>query len=140
MTVTNASGTERVLKADAGHVAAAYTATSQAGQGRTVDHAYLWVPESTFPAVRMDTAYVSGTRGRERLTVYTDNRAGLRDAIQRADVRLSATDLARIKPHPIRNRLKHRTAWLRRLGAALKQRAVEPLVQLTQAHARSRSR
>lgn len=113
--VNESSGAKRMLEGFQNWTHG-YVATSQAGQGRTVDRAFLWVPEATFPAVRMDTAYTSGTRGRESVTIYTDNREGLLDAMVRVDDRMLATDLVRVPRKGIREKLKRRVSFLRDLG------------------------
>jgi ATP-dependent exoDNAse (exonuclease V) alpha subunit len=108
--VKTASGAERVLRADTGHVTAGYVSTSQGGQGKTVDEVMLWAPSSTLGAVKMDTAYTTGTRGKERLTIYTDNKAELLEAAQREDRRMLASDLVRRHTH------KRYLGWLRSLA------------------------
>lgn len=116
MRVRVGDGMDRILDGDVGHIAPAYVSTSQGGQGKTVDRMYLWMPAVTFPAVRMDTAYTSGTRGRERLTVYTDDKQALLHAIKREDTRMLATDMVKLPKRKLRVRLKRRVALLRDLG------------------------
>ena len=125
--VKTGSGMNRVLPADIGHVRPGYVTTSQSGQGKTVDRMFLWVPAATFPAVRMDTAYTSGTRGREQLTVYTDDREGLLDAAKREDTRMLASDLVRQPRRGLRERLKRHVAFLRRVATLGRQ--PEPTLQ-----------
>lgn len=134
MRVRTASGADRVLDKDVGHVVAGYVSTSQAGQGKTVDHVMLWAPSSTFGATRMDTAYTSGTRGRERLTLYTDDRQGLLEAVSREDTRLLASDLVRRQRKTLRERLKHRVA---QLGQAVLRREPEHTITKEMHHGKS---
>ena len=60
-----------------GHIAHAYCITSHAAQGKTVSHVLASMPESTFGAIDGNLAYVTVSRGKEGITVYTDNKEGL---------------------------------------------------------------
>ena len=81
-----------------GHLALGYCVTSHASQGRTVDRVFVAVGSASFPAASRESLYVSASRGRERVTVYTDDQAELRRAVQRTDPRLTATDLVGSEP------------------------------------------
>lgn len=130
--VKTGSGLSRVLAADVGHVRAGYVTTSQSGQGKTVDRMFLWAPAATFPAVRMDTAYTSGTRGREQLTVYTDDKEGLLQAAKREDHRLLASDLVRQPRNGLRQRLKKHLSFLRRVASLGRDRehTIQPQLEI----------
>lgn len=136
--VQTASGADRILRADAGHFRSAITQTSQASQGRTTDHVFLWLPTSTFPAIRTATAYVAGTRGRKAVTAFTDDIEGLREAVNRDDERQLASELVRLTSKGVRSRLKRYVHWLRAVTRPAT-RAPEPVHQLTQQHERSMS-
>lgn len=75
------------------HFTYGYCVTSHAAQGKTVDRVLVAQSSESFPATSREQFYVSASRARERLTVYTDDKAGLRAAIRRADPRIAATDL-----------------------------------------------
>ncbi|MBC7853467.1 MAG: hypothetical protein IAF94_08530, partial [Pirellulaceae bacterium] len=47
----------------------------------------------SFPASSREQFYVSASRARESVTVYTDDKEALREAISHSDERLSAMDL-----------------------------------------------
>ncbi len=85
-------GGRAILKGYA-HLAHGYVVTSYAAQGKTVDRVVVVQPSGTFRASGREQFYVSVTRGRESVTVLTDDRAGLRRAVERSDPRTSATDL-----------------------------------------------
>jgi hypothetical protein len=69
--------------------------TSHAGQGKTADRVLVALSSLSFSASGREQFDVSVSRGRESVTVYTDNTAGLRRAIERADPHRSATELVR---------------------------------------------
>ncbi|MGE3308704.1 MAG: MobF family relaxase [Limisphaerales bacterium] len=70
-----------------------YCVTSHASQGRTVDRIFVAVDSHTLQAAHLNQFYVSCSRGREQVRVYTDSRAFLSDVVRRRADRLSATEL-----------------------------------------------
>jgi ATP-dependent exoDNAse (exonuclease V) alpha subunit len=86
-------GNGLVLGRDYAHFAYGYVSTSHASQGKTVDHVFVVQGAESFPASSQEQFYVSATRARQSLIVYTDDKAGMKQAIQRSDPRLSATEL-----------------------------------------------
>jgi len=60
-----------------GHIAHAHCITSHASQGKTVDEVFIWQPAATFPAADAKQFYVSVSRGREKVHIYTDNKEDL---------------------------------------------------------------
>ena len=111
-----------VVAADFGHLAHGYAVTSHASQGRTVDTVLLAQSAVSFPASGREQFYVSASRGREAVVVYTDDKAGLARAVGRADPRLTATELVGRPPTPPRRHL----AALRRLAAFERAHAAPP--------------
>lgn len=110
--------TGAVLAADFGHLAHGYVVTSHASQGKTVDRVLVAQSSLSFAASGREQFYVSASRGRDSVTVYTDDKAGLRRAIERSDPHRSATELVRpAAPAPAVWR-----AWVRRRLALLGQR------------------
>ncbi|NUQ44815.1 MAG: relaxase domain-containing protein [Phycisphaerae bacterium] len=77
---------------DYGHLAHGYVVTSHASQGKTVDRVFIGQSSHSFPASSREQFYVSASRGREGVTVYTDDKEALLDAVRRSDERLSATE------------------------------------------------
>ncbi len=75
------------------HLAHGHVATSHASQGRTVDRVFIVQGAESYPASSREQFYVSATRAREQLFVFTDDREGLRRAIRRSDPRPTATEL-----------------------------------------------
>ncbi len=78
---------------DFGHLTHGYCLTSHASQGKTVDVVLVCQGAESYPASTPEQFYVSASRGRERVTVYTDDRAALRAAIGRVTPRVTATEL-----------------------------------------------
>lgn len=70
-----------------------YCVTSHASQGRTVDHVYVAVNSASWQATHRNQFYVSASRGREQVQVYTDDLEFLRSAVRRSAARLSASEM-----------------------------------------------
>lgn len=83
-----------VVGRDYGHIAHGYVTTSHASQGKTVDRVLIAMGHESRPAINAEQFYVSVSRGRDQATIYSDlTPAELREAIQKADPRKSATEL-----------------------------------------------
>lgn len=72
-----------------------YVVTSHASQGRTVNTVLICQGARTLRAASQEQAYVSVTRGRQEVHIFTDDKAQIREAIARSAKRESATSLAR---------------------------------------------
>jgi len=70
-----------------------YCITSHAAQGRTVDHVAVAVDAKTVQAANLKQFYVSASRGREQVRIYTDDREFLARAVAKPGHRLTATEL-----------------------------------------------
>ena len=75
-----------------GFLAYGYVTTSHASQGRTVDRVFVGQGSESFVASSREQFYVSASRARERVTVYTDDKEALLEAVKRSDDRLTATE------------------------------------------------
>jgi conjugative relaxase-like TrwC/TraI family protein len=82
-----------VISKDFGHIAHAYCITSHASQGKTVDRVFIGQSPDSFPASSQEQFYVSASRGREQVTVYTSNKTALLEAVSHSDDRMTATEL-----------------------------------------------
>lgn len=71
------SKVEYRLDKEFGHIAHAYCVTSHASQGKTVDEVFIAQPAATFAATNAKQFYVSVSRGRERVRIYTDDKEQL---------------------------------------------------------------
>jgi conjugative relaxase-like TrwC/TraI family protein len=76
-----------------GHLAHGYVVTSVASQGKTVDRVFVGQSADSFGASSQEQFYVSASRAREQVTIYTDDKEQLLSAINRSDDRLTATEL-----------------------------------------------
>lgn len=89
----SSEGKEIILPQDFGNINHAYVLTSHASQGKTVDNVYIVQPSATFPAVDMKQFYVSVSRGRDSVSIYTDSKEELLEHVQISGDRLSAVEL-----------------------------------------------
>ncbi len=85
--------TRKILKFNQGNFDYAYCHTSYGAQGKTVDRVIIAQPASTFPASNQKQFYVSVSRGREGVTIYTDDKEDLLKTIQKSGDRQAATEL-----------------------------------------------
>ncbi len=79
-----------------GHWAPGYVLTSFGGQGKTVQRVLLALSAESYPAAGSRQLYVDASRGKESITIYTDDKEALKRIVQRQDPRLHAHDL--LKP------------------------------------------
>jgi len=70
-----------------------YSTTSHAAQGKTVDRVLIAQTALSLPASSAEQFYVSISRGREAVKVYTDNTDALKAAIAERNTRMSATEM-----------------------------------------------
>lgn len=88
-----------------------YCVTSQKAQGKTVDRVFIAVDSCSGQAANLKQFYVSASRGREQLRIYTDDVDWLRDQIMKAGTRTAALELVegidfgrRHRPHVAEDR------------------------------------
>lgn len=89
------TGKEFLLDKDYGNINHGYVMTSHGSQGKTVDRVFIAQPSATFPASNAKQFYVSVSRGREEVKIYTDSKDDLLDHIAISGDRLSATELSK---------------------------------------------
>jgi conjugative relaxase-like TrwC/TraI family protein len=106
-----------VVARDFGHFRHGYVETSFGSQGKTVRRVIIGQSSQSFPASNMEQIYVSASRAREGLRLYTDDKDELREAIARSSAKLAATDLVAARPRKPRPRRSEHLARLRRLAA-----------------------
>jgi len=102
------SKSEYEVNKDFGHLAHAYCITSHASQGKTVDEVLISQPATTFPATNSKLVYVSVSRGREGVRIYTDDKAQLMEYASQLGDRQSAMELVRKKSNEL-NVIEHNT-------------------------------
>ncbi|QDU80733.1 Multifunctional conjugation protein TraI [Polystyrenella longa] len=84
-----------------GHWDLGYVVTSHASQGKDRDVAIAAIGSQSLPAVNAKQFYVTVSRGREEVTIYVDDKAAVRRAIQNAGEQLTATEMMQGTPSPI---------------------------------------
>jgi hypothetical protein len=82
-----------VVPKDYGGLTHGYVVTSHASQGKTVDIPLVALGSESFTAANREQLYVSLSRGREAVRLYTDDKAGMLEAVRGTSARLSATEL-----------------------------------------------
>jgi conjugative relaxase-like TrwC/TraI family protein len=116
------------LPADYAHFAHGYCVTSHASQGKTVDDVIICESSMSFPAASLEQFYVSASRGRQRLRIFTDDKDALKDAIRRTCARKAASDiqwdadrqLSSKKPSILGKAVHAARYWYGRFGASLR--------------------
>lgn len=81
------------LDKDFGHLDHAHCITSYAAQGKTVDEVFIHQPAATFPATDAKQFYVSVSRGRDNVQIYTDDKEQLLEYASEMGDRKSALEL-----------------------------------------------
>lgn len=82
-----------IIDKDFGFFTHGYVVTSHASQGKTIENVYIGQSSTSFPASSREQFYVSVSRGRERATIYTDDKDSLLEAVSHSDERIAASDL-----------------------------------------------
>ncbi|MEZ6104428.1 MAG: MobF family relaxase [Pirellulaceae bacterium] len=88
-----------IVSAHYGHLTHGYVSTSHSSQGKTVDHVIIAESQASFPAAGAEQFYVSASRGRRKVTVYTDDKVDLLDAVSTYRPKLSASELTDALTH-----------------------------------------
>jgi conjugative relaxase-like TrwC/TraI family protein len=99
------------LNKDFGHVAHSYCVTSHASQGKTVDEVFISQPAGTFAATDAKQFYVSVSRGRDKVHLYTDDKEGLLDYASEIGNRESALEMlskSQIHKHHVETYLREK--------------------------------
>jgi conjugative relaxase-like TrwC/TraI family protein len=111
LVLEGAQGGTRVIGKGFGHLAHGYVATSHASQGKTVDRVFIAQSAESLGASGRAQFYVSASRGRLSVQVFTDDKAGLARAITRIGERVAASELvheANAEPAPQRAGVRSR--------------------------------
>jgi hypothetical protein len=84
----------RVIKRSGSlHLDQGIAATSHPSQGKTVDQVIVSVPVAAFSQTNEAQFYVSMSRARHAMHLYTDSKAALKEAVMRPSERLSPLEL-----------------------------------------------
>ncbi len=82
-----------VIGKDYGNLAHGYCQTSYVAQSKTVDHVFVAQSAASLGASSAEQFYVSVSRARDSVTVYTDDKARLAEIIQSSGARMTAHEL-----------------------------------------------
>jgi conjugative relaxase-like TrwC/TraI family protein len=88
------------VQKDYGGLDHGFVVTSHASQGKTVDVSLIALGSESLAAANREQLYVSASRGREAVRLYTDDKASMFDAVKASAARLSASELVDVKPAP----------------------------------------
>jgi hypothetical protein len=100
-----------VIPKNYGGITQGYVVTSHASQGKTVDVSLVALGQESFSAANREQFYVSVSRGKEAVRLYTDDKTAMMDAVQGSAARLSATELMQSHlPKP-----RHNSSFMQRL-------------------------
>ena len=114
-----------VVPKNYGGISHGYVVTSHASQGKTVDVSLVALGQESFSAANKEQFYVSVSRGREAVRLYTDDKAAMMEAVQGSAARLSATELMQApsaKPKPTLTQRLIRSGVIQRAYSAMRQR------------------
>lgn len=115
-----------VVSREIGHFRPGFVETSFSAQGKTMKRAILAISSDSLAATNMEAMYVSSTRAKEKMSLYTDDKAAVRSSIVKSSQKLAAVDLCpppqpkadpwkALKPYMER---KRRLSIIRRMRAA----------------------
>jgi conjugative relaxase-like TrwC/TraI family protein len=85
-----------VVGKDYGNLAHGYCQTSHVAQSKTVDRVFVAQSAASQGASSAEQFYVSVSRARDSVTVYTDDKARLAESIQSSGVRMTAHELLKL--------------------------------------------
>jgi hypothetical protein len=89
-----------VISRNYGNIAYGYCQTSHVAQSKTVDRVFVAQSAKSLAASSAEQFYVSISRAREAVMVYTDDKERLAEAIRVSGVRVSAHELLKLPPAP----------------------------------------
>jgi hypothetical protein len=105
-----------VIPKDYGNLTHGYCVTSYGAQSKGVDRVFVAESSESFPAADRQQFYVSASRFKEALTIYTDDKQQLLNAVSKSSERPSATDLVRHQFRTVRPMREMRTLRPSRLS------------------------
>ncbi len=85
-----------ILHSKHGHIEYGYCQTSHSSQSKSVRDVLVAQSADSFLASSREQFYVSVSRGKQSIRIYTDNRAGLQGAVGKSSTRQAGVELAGI--------------------------------------------
>jgi conjugative relaxase-like TrwC/TraI family protein len=89
-----------IVGKDFGNLAHGYCQTSHVAQSKTVDRVFVAQSAASLGASSAEQFYVSVSRARDSVTVYTDDKARLAETIQSSGARVTAHELLKLPSAP----------------------------------------
>lgn len=87
------NGVHRV-RLDSGILDHGYVSTSHSSQGKTAEKIIISQSSNSLNASSLEQFYVSSSRGRDEISIWTDSKADLLEAVMKSDQRMLATEFA----------------------------------------------
>lgn len=115
---TDAKGrvtSEVTIPRDFGNLTHGYCVTSHAAQGKTVDRVFIAQNAQTMRANSREQFYVSVSRGREGVVIYTDDKEALRRQVIESAARMSASEFERERTREPERDMQRHVLWMQRL-------------------------
>lgn len=91
--VASGGQSDFILDRDHRNFAYGYCTTSHSSQGKTVDRVLIAQGAMSFGATSREQFYVSVSRGKTGISIYTDNKQELKEAIQQSGERKTAAEV-----------------------------------------------
>ena len=90
-----------VVSKTRGNLAFGFVSTSFASQGKTVSDVFISQSSESFPASSLQQLYVSASRGRHSMRLYTNDKKELLKFVSRSNKRMSAVEFMKgVDPRP----------------------------------------
>lgn len=99
------------LNPNHGHITLGYCATSHASQSKSVRDVLIAQSEASFVASSLNQFYVSCSRAKQSIRIFTDSRKGLQEAVGNSATRMSGIELANLKPDEIADFMSDAAQW-----------------------------
>lgn len=90
-----------------------FAVTSHVSQGSTVHRAFVAQSSLSFAASSPEQLYVSASRAKQRVDIFTDSKAGLLAAVSRHRPKTLATDVEPVRPTPASRLRNFGSTWNR---------------------------
>lgn len=105
------------LDAAHGHISHGYCHTSHGSQGKTVGEVFVAQSASSFLAASREGFYVSCSRGKESIRIFTDDKLELQRAIGNSSQRLSALEFGGVGKEAFVSGGLDGVEWVKRVAA-----------------------
>ncbi len=82
------------IRLDSGIFDHGYVSTSHSSQGKTAEKIIISQSSNSLTASSLEQFYVSSSRGRDEISIWTDSKADLLEAVMKSDQRMLATEFS----------------------------------------------